>query len=269
MTSTRASYIFKMDGGHCYAGSELVQIREQTEEHPRLGLVGWKRFNVNQRIPHSLQVFFELANITNSFLLWMDEKQIATNCPPKILELFLEGKVSKLSSPSKGDEDKAMEEEMKVDVVSLVERCDKLLERYKEGELGDRHMTMFSNNMAILAAYAKVPELLKCLLDSGVVRTLAEAMLNTFRDEDIHENSSQVLHALVSHNYDIKSTDIILQLVDVISEIIEEDEIGLQFEAVTLTVVELFASTVNMDCTPTLQQMPHSEVLIYMVYLYV
>ena len=262
MTSARASYIFKMDGGYCYAGNELVQIKEQTEEHPRLGLVGWKRFNVNQRMPYSLQVFFELANITNSFLLWMDEKQIASNCPPKILELFLEGKVSKLGPPSKGDEDKAMEEEMKVDVVSLVERCDKLLERYKEGETGDSLTAMFSNNMAILAAYAKVPELLQCLLDSGVVRTLAEAMLNTCRDEDVHENSSQVLQALVSHNYDMKSTDVILQLVNVISELIEEDEIGLQFEGVTLSVIELFASTVKMDCSPTLEQMPCSEVLI-------
>ena len=252
-----------MDGGNCYAGNELVQIKEQTEEHPKLGLVGWKRFNVNERMPHSLQAFFELANTTNSFMLWMDEKQIASSCPPKILELFLEGKVSKLGPSSKQDEDKAMEEEMKVDVVSLVERCDKLLERYKENEIAqDSQMTMFSNNMAILAAYAKVPELIQCLLDSGVVKTLAEAMLNTFRDEDLHENSSQVLHALVSHNYDIKSTDIILQLVNVISELIEDDEIGLQFEGVTLSIIELFASTVKVDSTPSLEQMPHSEVSI-------
>ena len=261
MTSTRTSCTFKMDGGHCYTGSELVQIKEQTEEQPKLGLVRWKRFSVNQRGPHAFQSFLQPADIRNSFLIWMDEQQIATNCLPKLLERFLEGKVSKVSPPLKGEkEDETIEEEMKVDVVSLVERCDKLLERYKEGELGERHMTMFSNNVGVLAAYAKVPELLQCLLDSGVVRILADTMLNTFTDEDIHENSSKVLHALVSHN---KPTDIILQLINVISELVEEDDdMGcLQFEGVTLTVIDLFASTVKMNCCPTLEQLPYSEVL--------
>ena len=37
------AYIQK-NGGLCYSGDELFQIREQTEEQPILGLVRWKRY---------------------------------------------------------------------------------------------------------------------------------------------------------------------------------------------------------------------------------
>ena len=262
MTSPRTSHVFKMDGGHCYSGNELFQVREQTEQQPRLGLIRWRKYAMNQCGAHSYQVFLNPADIRNLFLIWMDEKQIATCCP-KLSERFLEGKISKLGPQLKGDkEGEAMKEEMKIDVKALVERCDNVLESYKNGELADYAMTMFANNVAVLAAYAKVPQLLQCLLDSGVVKLLADAMLNCFRDEDVHENSSQVLHALVSHNYDNKSADIILQFMNFITDCVENDDmpICLQFEGVTLTIVDLFASTIKIDCCPSLEQIPYPEV---------
>ena len=55
----------------------------------------------------------------------MEEKQI-TACCPKLLERFLEGKIAKHGLPLKGnEEDKTMEEEIKADVISLVERCNR------------------------------------------------------------------------------------------------------------------------------------------------
>jgi len=254
-----------MEGRVCYSGDELFQINEQTEEHSRLGLVRWKKSY--QSPPNTIAVpfkaYFEPADIRDTFLIWMNKEQISACCP-KLLEDFLEGKISKLGPPSVGDEeDKATEEEMKSDVISLVERCGKVLERYKSPEDAGNAMTMFANNIAILEAYAKVPELLQCLLDSGIVQMLADALMNSFREDGMHENASKVLHALVSHVYSKKSTDIILKLVNVISDFLEDENLETlcHFEGVTLTVVDLFASTVRKDRCPCLEQMSYCEVM--------
>ena len=258
------AHVFKMENCLCYySGIELLQIKEETEEQPRFGLVRWRRFYQNPPNAPSLlyKMFFEPEDIGDSFLMWMDEKQINICCP-KLLERFLEGKVSnRLGPPSAGNEDdKATEEEMKADVISLVERCDKILDRFKStGALGNS-MTMFTNNLAILAAYAKVPELSQCLLDSGVVKLLADALLNSYREDEVHKNASKVLQSLVSNVYYNKSTDIILQLTNVISDAPEDEYLGL-FEGVSLTVVDLFASTVGKDGCPGLEQMAYCEVL--------
>lgn len=250
-----------MDGGVCYSGDELFQVKEQTEERPRLGLVRWKKFREipPNTIPVPFKIYIEPANIRDTFLIWMDEKQIRASCP-KLLDRFLEGKLSKLGPPSEEDEqDKVTEEEMKADVISLVERCNKILERSKSGNVHVNSMAMFTNNVTVLAAYAKVPELLQCLLDSGVVKLLADALLNSYREDEMHDKSSQVLRALVSHIYNNKSTDVILQLINVISGTPEDEYLGM-FEGVTLTVVELFASTVWKDRCPNLEQMAYREV---------
>ena len=257
------SHVFRMDKGLCYSGNELFQIKEQTEEHPRLGLVRWKLYFQSPASiePLSFQVFFEPSNIRESFLMWMDEDQIRACCP-KLLDRFLEGNISVLGPGSEKDEqDKATEEDMKADVISLVERCDKVLERYKSADMQGNSMAMFTNNVAILAAYAKVPELVQCLLDSGVVKLLADALLNSYREDEMHKNASEVLHALVSHGsiHDNRSTDIILQLINVISET-PEDEYLCLFEGVSLTVVDLFASTVGNNRCPGLEQMAYCEV---------
>ena len=258
------SHVFKMDKGLCYSGNELFQVKEQTEEQPRLGLVRWKLYfqSPPSMEPLSFQVFFEPSNIRESFPMWMDEKQIRACCP-KLLDKFLEGKVSEPGYPGveKDGEDKATEEEMKADVISLVERCDKVLERYKSPNLQGNSMTMLTNNVAILAAYAKVPELVQCLLDSGVVKLLADALLNSYREDEMHKNASEVLNALVSHGcvHDSKSTDIILQLITVISHT-PADEYLCLFEGVSLTVVDLFASTVGHNRCPGLEQMAYCEV---------
>ena len=261
------SLIFKTDGGLCYSGDELFQIREQTEEQPRLGLVLWKRYQrcaVHSALPGNSSgspvCRLESSDIRDSFLIWMDEGQIAACCP-KLLD-FLEGKVAKRGPPIRRDEeDKAMEEEMKADVISLVERCDKVLERYKTAD-SIYSMAMFTSSLAILAAYAEVPELLQCMLEAGVVKLLADALLSAYREEEMHQNSSKVLHALVSHRYDNKPTDIILQLINVFSDSVEDDDLDMNlfFEEATLTVVDLFASTVKKDSCPSLEQMPCSEV---------
>lgn len=265
------SNVFKLDGGICYAGHELFQVKEETEEQPRLGLVGWtNRHIASNAISLSLRGHFEPANIKDMFLIWMDEKQIKSSCP-QLLERFLEGRTtSRTVPPSKEDEDKATEEEMKADAISLVERCKKVLERYKSPEThGNNAMIMLTNNIAVLAAYAKVPELSQCLLDSGVVQLLADALMNSYREEELHENASKVLHALVSHMCSNKSAEIILQLINVISDSFEEDDLMMLslFEGVTLTVVELFASTVKKDCCPSLEQMTYSEVFNKLYFL--
>lgn len=259
------SHVFTMEGRVCYSGDELFQIKEQTEEHPRLGLVRWKKFYQSppNTIPVPFKIYFEPADIRDTFLIWMDEKQISACCP-KLLEDFLEGKISKLGPPSVGDEeDKVTEKEMKSDVTSLVKRCGKVLERYKSAEDTGNAMTMFANNIAILEAYAKVPELLQCLLDSGVVQLLADALLNSYREDGMHENTSKVLYALVSHVYSKKSANIILQLINVISDSLEDENLETlcHFEGVTLTMVDLFASTVRKDCCPCLEQMSYCEVI--------
>ena len=83
-------------------------------------------------------------------------------------------------------------------------------------------MPMFTSNLAIPAAYAEVPELLQCMLDAVVVKSLADTLLSAYREDEMHQNSSIVLHALVSHRYDNKPTEIILQLNNVISNSVED-----------------------------------------------
>jgi len=154
-----------------------------------------------------------------------------------------------------------MEEEMKADVISLVERCNRGVKRYKAPDSA-YSMPMFTSNLAILAAYAEVPELLQCMLDAGVVKLLADTLLSAYRENEMHQNSSKVLHALVSHRYDNKPTEIILQLINVISNSVEDDDLDMNlfFEEVTLTIVDLFASTVKKESCSSLEQMPCSEV---------
>ena len=67
----------------------------------------------------------------------------------------------------------------------------------------------------------------------------------------------------MSHVHDNKSTDIILELIDVIADAVKDEDLDVHplFEGVTLTVVELFASTVKKGICSSLEQMPHSEVL--------
>ena len=61
--------------------------------------------------------------------------------------------------------------------------------------------------------------------------------------------------------YYVLSTDIFLQIMDVISKTLESDEnLDVLFEAVTLTIVELYASTVKKDRCPNMEQMRFSEV---------
>ena len=264
------SHIFKTDGGLCYSGDELFQIREPTEEKPGLGLVRWRRcqscalrgaFQANSSGPHRL----ESSDIRDSFLIWMDEKQIAACCP-KLLERFLEGRIAKRCPPLKGkEEEMALVEEMKANVISLVERCDEVLKRFKTADsaYSMRTLPLFTSNLAILTAYAEVPELLQCMLDAGVVKLLADTMLlSAYREDKMHENSRKVLHALVSHPYDNMPSEIILQLINVISNSVEDDDLdmNLSFPEVTLTVVYLFASTVKKDSCSSLEQMPCSEV---------
>ena len=256
----------KVDGNFCFSGCQLLQIKERAGGQPKLGLVCWRK------IPLDMETFLascdDLFSIRSCFSMWMDEKEIRAWCP-RVLSEFLAGETTRERRQwtYEGDEEEqAMVETMRADVISLVERCRSALQKTKRGmPYQNKAAALLDNNTAILAAYAKVPELSTCLLKSGVVDLLADIMLLKYREYASHKNSGEALRSLVKHPC-IDSTEVILKLLDSIRQLMDESEnlndVRPHFEELTLTVMELFASTVNEDCCHTLKEVSYTEVFL-------
>ena len=256
----------KVDGNFCFSGCQLLQIKERAGGQPKLGLVCWRK------IPLDMETFLascnDLFSIRSCFSMWMDEKEIRACCP-RVLSEFLAGETTRERRQwtYEGDEEEqAMVETMRADVVSLVERCRSALQKTKRGmPYQNKAAALLDNNTAILAAYAKVPELSTCLLKSGVVDLLADIMLLKYREYASHKNSGEALRSLVKHPC-IDSTEVILKLLDSIRQLMDESEnpndVRPHFEELTLTIMELFASTVNEDCCHTLKEVSYTEVFL-------
>jgi len=256
----------KLDGNFCFSGCQLLQIKERAGELTKLGLVCWRK------IPLDMATFIanceDFFSMRSCFSVWMNEKEIRACCP-RLLSDFLTG----VTLPTKqrrqfayeGDEEeRAMVETMRADVISLIERCRNALQKTKRGmPYQNKAAVLLDNNTAILAAYAKVPELSTCLLKSGVVELLADVMLLKYREYASHKNSGEALRSLVKHPC-VDSTELILSLLDNIRLLMDgsenPDDSRSHFEELTLTIMELFASTVDEGCCHTLEEISFAEV---------